>query len=269
MTQRIAVAVAVGRHPGTGRARRCPLSSRALELALRLSASSERVEVMAVHAGTATSAALRDYLGMGLGRLTVIPVAEGDDIVPALAAWCQDHRPDVFLCGARTLDGAGSGEVPYRVAALLDQPVVSEVVDLTLRDHEVTVLQAHAKGRRRRLVSSLPVVLGAAPAAPAPRYPAFALSRRGRIIEAPAPARPVPFRPRYEVRPGTGSPAAAAKTDPDASAAERLAAVLSTAAGGGSVVAGCSADEVAHQLIQHLAGLGVLPAGSKAMTEKE
>jgi len=66
----IAVLLSVGRHPASGRARRADLDARALELALGLA---DTARVHAIHAGDPQEPALREYLGMGIGRLTVLP----------------------------------------------------------------------------------------------------------------------------------------------------------------------------------------------------
>ncbi len=268
MSLRIAVAVALGQHPETGRARRCALSARALEMALRLCDTVADRKVEVVHAGERKSEALRDYLGMGPDRLAVLPVVEQHDIIPALAGWFEMRRPDVILCGAQALDGAASGEVPYRLAANLGYPIISNVVAVDALADDITVVQAHTKGRRRKLGSRLPIVLTVAPAAPAPRYPAYALSKRGRLVEVDASKPPVLFNPRYEFRPASAPTRDVLRADPNASAAERLMAIVSTASGGGSTVTGVSAEEAAKRLLEHLAELGVFSA-SQSPAEDE
>jgi electron transfer flavoprotein alpha subunit len=67
----IAVLLSTGRHPASGRARRSPLDARALEAALAL-ADETGGYVHGIHVGDPDEPALRDYLGMGLKRLTVL-----------------------------------------------------------------------------------------------------------------------------------------------------------------------------------------------------
>ena len=105
MTFEVAVLLSVGRHPASGRARRAELDSRALELALRLAAASAGdgapVRVHAVHAGSPAEPALRDYLGMGVERLTVLDIPASADPLAPLIAHLAARRPSLVLAGMR------------------------------------------------------------------------------------------------------------------------------------------------------------------------
>lgn len=108
---RIAVLLSIGRHPVSGRARRAAADARALELALRLPGA----EIHAVHAGDPDEPALRDYLGMGIARLGVVPMPQGHDPIPALIAWLRSLQPDIVLAGLRGENGLDTGLCPTRL----------------------------------------------------------------------------------------------------------------------------------------------------------
>ncbi len=198
---RAAVLLSVGRHPASGRERRAPLDARALELALRLPAA----EVHAVHAGDPTQTALRDYLGMGLARLTVLAMPPGRDPVAPLMAHLATLAPDVIFAGSRAEGGEDSGMLPYLVAQGLGCAVVADVAEFTVAEGRARLTQALPRGRRRLVEARFPVVAIVDAAAPQPRQVAFARARRGIIesIVTDAPADTLlencefrPWRPR-------------------------------------------------------------------------
>lgn len=174
---RIAVLLSIGRHPVSGRARRAAADARALELALRLPGA----EIHAVHAGDPDEPALRDYLGMGIARLGVVPMPQGHDPIPALIAWLRSLQPDIVLAGLRGENGLDTGLLPHKVADALDYAMVPGVIGLDVTDRTASATQVLPKAGRRSVAAPLPFVATVHPGAPAPRACAFAQARRGHI----------------------------------------------------------------------------------------
>ncbi|MCS7050949.1 MAG: electron transfer flavoprotein subunit beta/FixA family protein [Thermomicrobium sp.] len=143
----------------------------ALEAALRLR---EQVggEVVAASVGPAREA-LNRALAMGVDRAVAIEGEglPGDSWVTALvlAAWLRREQPEVIWCGQESSD-AGTGNVGPAVAALLDVPLVSNVVGWQYRDGLFEIEREIEDGHQFQAVAP-PVVLCALSALPQPRLP--------------------------------------------------------------------------------------------------
>jgi len=250
----IAVLLSVGRHPASGRSRCADIDARALEMALGLSG---RLHVL--HAGDPDDPALRDYLGMGLERLTVLRQPTGSDVLSALLTHLRAINPALILTGSATEQGQGSGMLPYALAQALDIPILPAAAGLTINNGLLDMLQALPRGRRRLLRTDLPCLVSVDRSAPAPRPFAFAKARRGVIdvVETPAgpglsaDAREIPARPRpRRLKIMTGG-----------SAAERLRAATEMQAGRGKLMVDPSADEAAGAIMEYLQAEGILARG--------
>jgi electron transfer flavoprotein beta subunit len=265
----VAVLLSIGQHPASGRPRRADLDARALELAL-VECTGARLH--AIHAAASTDldasfdAALRDYLGMGPGRMTVL--AGGADVESALLAHLRSLRPDLILCGAAAERGEGSGMLPYRLAEALGLPLVASVVSVALRGDTARVVQALPRGARRALRVSLPALLTVDRAAPPARMAAFGPARRAivdvKVIDPAAidPAgadgqagpvlqrqsdlpegcieRPARARPRRLRTMGAGG------------ASDRLRSIAAVRAGAGSRLQGLDPEQAAQAIWQFL-----------------
>lgn len=143
----------------------------ALEAALRLR---EQVggEIVVASVGPARDA-LNRALAMGADRAVSIEGEglPGDSWVTAtvLAAWLRREQPDVIWCGQETSD-SGTGNVGPAVAALLDVPLVSNVVGWEFRDGVFTIEREIEDGHQFQEVAP-PLVLCALSALPQPRLP--------------------------------------------------------------------------------------------------
>jgi electron transfer flavoprotein beta subunit len=243
----VVVLLSVGHHPATGRARHADLDARALQLALGLA---EEARVHAIHAGDPDEPALRDYLGMGIDRLTVL--ASQGDVSAALANHLKQVRPGVVLAGSRAEGGEASGMLPYVIAQALQAQVIPDAVSITLGGDTARVIQALPRGGRRALRVALPLVLTVDRAAPPPRMSAYGPARRGQIgtiavnqpSSAPAiPAdwldRPARTRPRRLPR-VQGSPA------------ERLRSIQSVRTGSGMRLVGADPTQAAQAIWEYL-----------------
>jgi electron transfer flavoprotein beta subunit len=108
---RIVVIVSVGCNPVSGQRRRAVADPRAVELALGAAGSADALAV--IHAGDPAEPALRDYLGMGIGRLVAIEQPAGADPAPALLGHLGRLGARLVLTGDRAEAGEASGFLPY------------------------------------------------------------------------------------------------------------------------------------------------------------
>lgn len=222
----IAVLVSVGRHPASARNRRAVLDARALELALNVPGAN----IHLIHAGDADEPALREYLGMGVERLSVLGVPAHADVLPVLVAHLKALRPALVLCGTAAEQGAGSGELPYRLAAALGMPIVPAVAGFELHGGRAQLAQALPRGRRRGVEAALPVLLSVDRAAPEPRQSAYARAQRGQIERIAVPAAPL-WQPPGEEQPARKRPKRLKLIS--GSGAERMRAAQGAAASAG------------------------------------
>lgn len=199
----IAVLLSCGCHPVSGRPRMNPGCARAAELALTAAAAlAPGAELHALHVGDPANPALRDYLGLGLDRLTVLDPGGDCDALPLLARTLATLRPRLILCGDRAETGEGSGMLPYALAAQLGLPVLAGLVETDGR----TALQQAAPRVLNRHALDRAAVLVAAPQAPPARPMAFARARAGRIEILPVAGTPDPLLAAVETRPARTRP---------------------------------------------------------------
>jgi len=259
----IAVLLSVGRHAASGRARRADLDARALELALGLA---DTARVHAIHAGDPQEPALREYLGMGIGRLTVLP-ATGCDVAPVLTHHLRALRPAVVLAGQCAENGEASGMLPYLIAQALGSQLVAGAVSITLRGDAARVVQALPRGARRALRIALPVTLTLDRAGPEARMSAFAPARRGQIQVAEAdPSATGPAMPSdWRRQPARARPRRL-RTLVAASAAERLRSIQPMRASAGTRLVDVDAEQAARAIWQYLLDQALVDAvaGSEA-----
>lgn len=144
----------------------------AVEAALRLKEQLGEGEVVVASVGTARET-LNRCLAMGADRAVAIEGAglPGDSLVTAtvLAAWLRREHPDVIWAGQETSD-AGTGNVGPQVAALLDVPLVSNVVGWEYRDGAFVLEREIEDGHQFQRVAP-PVLLCALSALDEPRLP--------------------------------------------------------------------------------------------------
>ncbi|MGF1728193.1 electron transfer flavoprotein subunit beta [Photobacterium kasasachensis] len=177
----IMVLVSTGMHSQTGRPCRASLDAQAIELALQQSGAVIEV-VHASHADGAEQSALRDYLGMGIGQITVLKLPELSDPVSALAQYVNEAEPDLVLCGEQAEWGEASGLLPYLLADQLGWAIVPHIAGLAgVADRHIELLQALPRGQRRKLLVKQPVVVTINSAAPQARQSAFLKARDGII----------------------------------------------------------------------------------------
>lgn len=174
----IMVLVSVGVHPVSGRPCRASLDAQAVELALQQPGA----VVDVVHAGDTEHPALREYLGMGIGQITVLSVPGNAEPLSMLAQYVNEAEPDLVLCGELAEWGEASGMLPYQLADQLGWALAPNIASLTsIADGRVELLQALPRGQRRKLLVKQPVVMTINSAAPQARQSAFVKAREGII----------------------------------------------------------------------------------------
>lgn len=250
---RIVTLVSAGRHPVTGRPRRAPLDARAVELGLRIPGAQQ----VLLHAGDARAEALREYLGMGVETMQVVPCGPRDDVVPALLAPLAALRPSLILTGVRAEGAEDSGMVPYLIAQTLGWPIVAQVADVVIgRDGKATVVQALPRGRRREIEVALPCVLAVGMGAPAPRPGAFVKARRGRIAEVSVAPVADARRDGWQESPARAR-GKRLRMPRGGSAAARQQAATVVVASGGAVLQPETPREAARAILDYLQRAGV------------
>ena len=255
----VAVLLSVGRHPASGRRVCADLDARALELALGLD---NPARVHAIHAGDPAEPALRDYLGMGIGELTVL-AARDCDVADPLADHLRRLRPAVVLAGSRAECGEASGMLPYQLAHLLGWRLIANAVSIASRDGGARVIQALPRGGRRAVQAGLPLLLTVDRAAAAARMSAYGAARRGRIRtvalepgDCSAPSIPADWLERpARVRPRR------LRALVQSSAAERLRSIQSMRAGSGTKLLNLDPQQAARAIWQYLLHEGLAEAG--------
>jgi electron transfer flavoprotein alpha subunit len=253
-TMRAVALLSVGRHPASGRARAACCDAQAIGLAAGLGA-----EVFGLHAGP-DETPIRDYFGHGLIRAGMLSVSHRSDPVPALVATLMADPPDLVVAGRRSESGAGTGMVPYAVAAALGWPTVADAVAARSVEHEgeavLEVEQALARGQRRSILVHLPAVVVVHPIARPPQPFAFAAARRGRLDCRPGIAveemalevSEKPYRPKPRLIAG-------AKTS--GSVADRLKTATEAATGSGTLLVDPDPDMAAEKILAFLTRIGV------------
>ena len=154
-----------------------PYDEYAIEQAVQL-VEAHGGEVIAVCIGKSDAAAsIRAAMAMGAHRGILVCV--GSQFLSSLttaralqAAIAQDGRPDVIFTGKVAVDTEGV-QTPYRLAAAMDLPVVSEINRMEIDDGTARVRREIGGGVNELLEVSLPCVLGATKGLNEPRYPTF------------------------------------------------------------------------------------------------
>ena len=155
-----------------------PYDEYALEEAVQLVEKAGEGEVVVVTVGQeAAVSSMRSALAMGAHRGILVKVDSQflDSTLTGLAlkaAIEQDGTPDIIFTGKGAVDTEGF-QTAYRLAELMDLPVVNEVADLKISDGRATVEREIGGGAREVLEMSLPGVIGATKGLNEPRYPKF------------------------------------------------------------------------------------------------
>ncbi len=257
METRVCVLVSLGRHPRSGRERRAPLDACALELALRM----RNCDLEVVHAGQPQAPALREYLGMGPAKITVLPAPAEADIALTLTEHIRLSKPDIVLTGKQAEGGEDSGFLPYFVAQALGYALICDVAEAALAGDVVEVHQSLRHGQRRAVHCPMPVVLTVGRTASPARSPAFVRMRDGEVVLVEREIHVDEDHARWTHQPAKARPkriTASKSADP----LERLNAIVSGAPERGRVLVGLSAAEAAKAIHEDLVVHGATPKSS-------
>ena len=166
---------------GSGFAETCkfivnPYDEYAVEEAVRLVEQAGTGEVVIVTVGKEAAVnTMRSALAIGAHRGILVKTDAQflDSGLTSLAlqkAIEQDGAADLIICGKQSIDSEGM-QTPYRLAKILDLPVVSDVVELSLGDGKAVAEREIGGGARQVVEMSMPCVIGATRGLNEPRYP--------------------------------------------------------------------------------------------------
>ena len=153
-----------------------PYDEHALEQALQTREKTDGSEVIAVTVGReAAIATLRTALAMGADRGILVKtdayftdsIETGHLLRQAIE---RDGSPGLIFTGKQSVDSEGM-QLPYRLAALLDMPVVVDVVAFSIAGDLVTVEREGEGGGREVIEMTAPCLVGAARGLNRPRCP--------------------------------------------------------------------------------------------------
>jgi len=135
-------------------------------------------EVVIVTVGRPEAAAtIRGAMAMGAHRAILVKNKAQflDSTLTAMAlkaAIEEDGLPDMIFTGKGSVDSE-SFQTQYRLAKLLNLPVVNEVSKLTVSDGKAVAEREIGGGTRQVIETGLPCVIGATKGLNEPRYPKF------------------------------------------------------------------------------------------------
>ena len=152
-----------------------PYDENAIEAAAGLKKQVADAEIIAVTLGSAAAeSTLRSALAMGADRGLLISCGQNpDSLVTARAlkaAIEQDGKPDVIFTGCESIDAEGF-QTMFRLGAVLNLPVASNVIAFKMEDRSVTAECKMDGGSIGVMRMQLPCIIGAGKALNKPRYP--------------------------------------------------------------------------------------------------
>ncbi len=155
-----------------------PYDEYAVEEAVQRVEKAGSGEVVVVTVGPeAAVSTMRAAMAMGAHRGIHVKIQSQflDSTLTSLAlkaAIEQDGTPDMIFTGRNAVDTEGF-QTQYRLAAAMNLPVVSEVVNLDINDGQATVEREVGGGTREKMEMKLPCIIGATKGLNEPRYPKF------------------------------------------------------------------------------------------------
>jgi electron transfer flavoprotein beta subunit len=169
-----------------------PYDEHAIEEAVRVKDRVDDAEIIAVTLGKKTAEdTLRSALAMGAERgILVLSDTTADSLITARAiktAIEQDGKADIIFTGKESIDSEGS-QIMYRLGALFNMPVASNVVSFSMAQERVSVECEMATGERQVVEMQIPCIIGAGKGLNEPRYPKLpailkAMSKEIKTIE--------------------------------------------------------------------------------------
>lgn len=149
-----------------------PFDENAIEEAIRLKEKGIVTEIVAVTIGAATHQdILRHALAMGVDRVTLVETANSLAplaVAKVLKAVVEREQPALILLGKQAIDD-DAGQTGQMLAALLNLPQATYASQITIADHQATVVR-EIDGGTQTLSVSLPAVITADLRLNEPRY---------------------------------------------------------------------------------------------------
>ena len=149
-----------------------PYDEFAVEQALQTKEAVGEGEVTVVSLGSADSVKeLRDCLARGADKAVLLKhdgQADAYATSEMLVSWLKDQNADLILMGKQSID-ADDGQVPQRVATLLDVSCITDVKKVAMQDGTITA-ERDIEGGREVVVCQLPAVLSTQKGLNEPRY---------------------------------------------------------------------------------------------------
>ena len=157
-----------------------PYDEYAVEEAVQRVEKAGSGEVIVVTVGPeAAVSTMRAAMAMGAHRGILVKVQGQflDSTLTSLALKAAieqdgDGAPDIIFTGKNAVDTEGF-QTQYRLAAAMNLPVVSEVVNLEIDNGQAVVEREVGGGTREVLEMKLPCIIGATKGLNEPRYPKF------------------------------------------------------------------------------------------------
>lgn len=154
-----------------------PYDEHAITEAVRIKESLPGVEIIAVCLGkNDADKTLRSALAMGVDRGILITSDKRHDSIETAQALKsaieQDGTPDLIFTGKESIDAEGM-QTMFRIGALFDFPVATNVVRVDIEADRAVVDSALSGGTVNTYELFLPCVLGAGRGLNTPRYPTF------------------------------------------------------------------------------------------------
>jgi electron transfer flavoprotein beta subunit len=198
----------------------------------------------------------REYLGMGIDRLTLLKLPEGCDPLRPIAEHLARLNPAITLAGLHSEAGEGSGFLPYALAETLGLVMAPAIVELALEGSRVRLVQAISGGMRRLLSSPLPLMVTVDKAAPEPRQSAYSRARRGRLDTVSVESAEDITREVWRV--STARKRGRLTAASGANLTERLALITDARQGAGDRLVDPSGDKAARVIRDFLRSRGLL-----------
>ena len=154
-----------------------PYDEHAVTEAVRIKETLPGAEIIAVCLGKDDAEkTLRSALAMGADRGVLIESDGNHDSLETAqalkAAIEQDGKPGLIFTGKESIDAEGM-QTMFRIGALLDLPVATNVVKLDIETGRAIVESELSGGTANSYELSLPCVIGAGRGLNTPRYPTF------------------------------------------------------------------------------------------------
>jgi electron transfer flavoprotein beta subunit len=166
---------------GTGFAETCkfivnPYDEYAIEEAVQLIKQTGDGEVVIVTVGKESAVTtMRAALALGADR-GILVKTDAQFLDSGLTSQAlkkaieQDGAADLIFCGKQSIDSEGM-QTPFRLAKVMDMPVVVDVVGLSIGDGKAVAEKEIGGGTREVVEMPMPCVIGATRGLNEPRYP--------------------------------------------------------------------------------------------------